>query len=90
MKFWLVIEFTEMLQFVSTRTGYALTVLQISQLTVGRTSSSQSVTFFISRFLVAASNGGRSLPSGYPNCPCASATSFSEQLTTVEPQSLSN
>jgi hypothetical protein len=38
------------------------------------------------RYLVAASNGGPSPFSGFPNCPRASATSFWEQqLTTTEP-----
>jgi hypothetical protein len=40
---------------------------------------------------VAASNGGRSPSSAFPNCTRALGTSFSQQqLTTTEPQRLSN
>jgi hypothetical protein len=39
-----------------------------------------SVTVSNSRCLLAAFNGGRSPSSGFPNCPCASATSFSQRL----------
>jgi hypothetical protein len=40
-----------------------------SKITILFTRSSQSVTVFNSRYLVAASNGGRSSCSGFPNCP---------------------
>jgi hypothetical protein len=46
---------------------------------------------FTIRCSVAASKGGRSPSFGFPNCPRASATSFSQQrLTTTESQQLSN
>jgi hypothetical protein len=52
--FWLVIGFIELLQLVTTSKDYALTVLHISQITVGHTSSSQSYSLRC-RCLVAAS-----------------------------------
>jgi hypothetical protein len=53
-----------------TSKDYAVTVLHTSQITIGHTRSSQSVTVFISRFLVAASNEERSASSRFPNCSC--------------------
>jgi hypothetical protein len=55
---------------VTTSNDYAVTVLHTSQITIGHTRSSQSVTVFTSRFLVAAFNDGRSPSSGFQNCPC--------------------
>jgi hypothetical protein len=40
-----------------------------SQITIRHTKSSQTVTDFTSRCVVAAYNSWRSLPSGFPNCP---------------------
>jgi hypothetical protein len=81
---WLVLGFIELLQLVTTSKGYALTVLHTSQITIGHIRSSQSVTDFYCRCLVAASNGGRSLSSGHPNCPRpqlqASHSNISQQL----------
>jgi hypothetical protein len=54
----------------------ALAVLHTSKLTMGHTRSSQFVTVFTSRCLVAASNDEFSPSSGFSNCPRASATSF--------------
>jgi hypothetical protein len=52
--------------------------------------SSQSAVF-TSRYLVTASNGGRSPSSGFSNCPRVLATRFSQQqLTRTEPQQTSN
>jgi hypothetical protein len=46
---------------------------------------------FTSRCPVAASKGGRTSFSRFPNCPRASATSFSQQqFTATEPQQFSN
>jgi hypothetical protein len=42
-----------------------------------------SITVSTSRYLVTASNGGRSPYSGFPNYPRASATSFSQQQLTM-------
>jgi hypothetical protein len=58
--------------FVTASKDYALTVLHTSQITIGHTRSSQSVTFLTNRCLVAASNGGRSPSSVFPNCPLLS------------------
>jgi hypothetical protein len=65
----LVIAFIELLQPVNTSKDYAITFLHASQITVEHTRSSQSVTLFTSRCLVAASNGGPSPSSGFPKCP---------------------
>jgi hypothetical protein len=59
----------EVLQLIITSKDYALTVLRTSQVTVGHTKSSQSVTVFTSRCLVVASNVGLSPSSGFPNYP---------------------
>jgi hypothetical protein len=61
---WIGNRIIEHLQLVSTSEDYALTGLHTSQITIGHTRSSQSVTFFTSRCLVVTSNGGRSLPLG--------------------------
>jgi hypothetical protein len=47
-----------------------------SQITIGHTTSSQSVTVFTSRCSVAAFNGGRSPSSGCPNCPRSQLPGF--------------
>jgi hypothetical protein len=65
--FGLLIIFIELLQLVITSKHYALIFLHTSQITIGHTMSSQSLKTFTSRFLVAASNGGRSPSSGFPN-----------------------
>jgi hypothetical protein len=65
----LVIGFIELLQLVTASKDYALTVLHTSQITMGHTRSSPSVTIFTSHCLVVASNCGRSPSSGFPNCP---------------------
>jgi hypothetical protein len=51
---------------------------------------SQSVTVFISRWLVAATNGGRSLSCGFPNYPRPQLPASQQQLTTTELQQSSN
>jgi hypothetical protein len=66
--FGLLIVFIEFLQLVTTSKDYDVTVLHISQITMGKTMSSKSVTVFNIRCLVAASNGGRSPFSGFPIC----------------------
>jgi hypothetical protein len=87
MEFGLVIGFLEILQLVTTSKDYALTVLHQTQITIRHTRSSRSVTVFTNRCLVTAFNGGRSPSSGFPNCPRASATSFSQQhFKTAETQ----
>jgi hypothetical protein len=89
--FWLVIGFIEHLQLVTTSKVYALTVLHMSQITLGHTRSSHYIVFFTSRCLLTAFNGGLSASSGFPNYSCASATSISQQqLTMTEPQQSSN
>jgi hypothetical protein len=74
----------EILRLVTTSNDYAFTVLHTSQITIGHARSSQSVTVFTSRCLVASSNGGRSPSSGLPNCPRpqlpASHSNSSERL----------
>jgi hypothetical protein len=65
--FGLMIGFIGLLQLVTTSKDYALTVLRTSQTTIGQTKT--SVTAFTSRCVVTASNGGRFLSSGFPNCP---------------------
>jgi hypothetical protein len=63
---------------------YAVILLHYSQVTIGHTMSSQSVTVFSSRCLVAASNGGHPPSSGFPNCPrpqlASSHSNSSQQL----------
>jgi hypothetical protein len=59
--------FTGHLQLVNTSQNYVLTVLQTSQLAIGHTMYSQSVTVFTSRCSVAVSNGGPSTLYGLPN-----------------------
>jgi hypothetical protein len=68
--------FIEPLQLVTTSKDYALTVLHISQIPIGHTRSSQSVTVFTSRCLVETSKGGRSPYSGFPNYHLAPAATF--------------
>jgi hypothetical protein len=66
------------------RVDYVLTVLRTSEITIGHTRSSQSVTVFTSRYLVAISNGGRSPSSDFPRSPRpqlpASHTNSSQEL----------
>jgi hypothetical protein len=69
MGFGLVIRFIELLQLVTTSKAYAVTVLQTSQITVGHTRSSQSVTIFTSRCVVGTFIGGHSPSSEVPNYP---------------------
>jgi hypothetical protein len=57
----LVIEFIKILQLLTTNKGYAVSVPHTSQITIGHSTFSQSVTFFISRYLVEAPTGGHSL-----------------------------
>jgi hypothetical protein len=85
--FWISVVFIELLQHVNTSKDYALTDLHTSQITIGHTRSSQSVTDFTNCCLVAAFNSGHSSSYGFPNCPRAWATSVSQQQhTTTEPQ----
>jgi hypothetical protein len=77
-----------LLQNVTTSEDCALTLLHISQINMGHTRS-ESVTVFTICCKVAASKGGRSPSSALPNCPLASATSFSQQQLTTETKSLS-
>jgi hypothetical protein len=69
MGFGLVIGFIDLLQLITTSKDYAVTVLHLSQITIGHTRSSQSVAVFTSCCLVAASNDGRSPSFGFPDCP---------------------
>jgi hypothetical protein len=54
------------------------------QIAIGHTRSSQSARVFTNRYYVAATNGGRSPCSGFPNCPRpqlpASHSNSSQQL----------
>jgi hypothetical protein len=68
------------LTLVSTINYDSLTELHTPNITV--TTAHKVFSGFTSRCLVAASNGGISPSSGFPNCPRASATSFS-LLTTA-------
>jgi hypothetical protein len=83
MGFGLVIGFIELLQLVTASKDYALTVLHTSQTTIGHTWSSHSVTVFISRCLIAASNDGRTVHG-------LRYQLSQQQLRTTEPQRLSN
>jgi hypothetical protein len=69
MGFGSVIECNECLQLATTSKDYALTVVHISQITMGLTKSSQSVPVVTGWWLVVASNGGSSRSSGSLNCP---------------------
>jgi hypothetical protein len=80
MGFGLVIRFTELLQLITTSKEHAVTCLHTSQITIGHTRSSQSVTVFTSRGLVAASSDRYSPSCGFPKLSLSSATSFSQQL----------
>jgi hypothetical protein len=90
MGFGLVIGFIGLLQLASTSKDYALTVLHTSQITIGHTRSSQFVTVFINRRLVAASNGVRSPSDGFSNCPRPQLPPSNKQLTTTEYQQFGN
>jgi hypothetical protein len=61
-----VIGFTEHLQLVNTSNYNTIANSHTSQITIGHTMSSRPITFFNSRCLVTASNGGRSPSSGVP------------------------
>jgi nitrate/nitrite transporter NarK len=63
-----LIGFIKFLQLVTTSKDYLLTLVQALRISIGHNKSSLSVTVFIIRCLVAASNGGSSLSSGFPNC----------------------
>jgi hypothetical protein len=84
-----VTRFLKLLQLATTSTGYALTILYTSQITVGHTRPSQSVTVFTSRCLVTVSNNGRSPSSGFPKCPRhqlpASHSNSSQRLNCSSP-----
>jgi hypothetical protein len=67
--FGLVIRFIELLQLVTTSKDYAITVLHTSQITIGHTRSSQSVTVCSSCSLVATFNGAPTPSSEFRNCP---------------------
>jgi hypothetical protein len=54
---------------VTTSKDYALTVLHISQITMGHARSSQSLTVFTSRCSITASNSRFSPFPGFQNCP---------------------
>jgi hypothetical protein len=73
--FGLVIRFIEHFQIVTTSNYSAIANSHTLQYTISRTKSSVC-RVFTSRCLVKAFNGGRSLYSGFPNYPRASATSF--------------
>jgi hypothetical protein len=57
------------MQLITTSKDYAVTLLHISQITVGHAGSSQSVEVFTGRCLVVASNGGISPSYVFLNCP---------------------
>lgn len=65
--FELVFVFTELLELVTASKDCALTVLHISQITIGNFRSSKSVTIFICCSSVVASIGGRSPSPGFQN-----------------------
>jgi hypothetical protein len=91
MGFGLVIEFIVLLQLVTKSKNYALAVLHTSQITIGHARSSQSVSVFTSHCMMVASSGGHSPSSEFSNCPWPQLPpSPSKQLTTTEPQRLSN
>jgi hypothetical protein len=69
MGFGLVIRSTERILRLTTISYIAFTTLHTLQITTTQTKSSQSATSSSTRCLVAASNGGRTLSSGFPNCP---------------------
>jgi hypothetical protein len=86
MGFDLVIGFIDLIQFVTTSKNYTLTVLHTSQITIGHTRSSHSL-ILTSRYLVAASNDGRSPSSRFPNGPRpqlpVSKSNSSQQLNQI-------
>jgi hypothetical protein len=63
----LVFRFIGLLQLETTSKDYAVTVIHTSQITIGHTRPSQSITVFINSCLVAAANGGHSPSSGFRN-----------------------
>jgi hypothetical protein len=64
----LLIGFVEILQLVTTSEDHALTVLHTSQITIGPTWSSRSVSLHYP-LLGSGFNCKRSPSSGFPNCP---------------------
>jgi hypothetical protein len=81
MGFELVIGFIETLRLLTTSKDFALTVLHSSQITIGHTRSSQSVTIVSSRCLVSASTADVPLPLG-----SGTVTGLSHQLLTATAQ----
>jgi hypothetical protein len=77
-------------ELVTASTGYVITVLQTSQITIGHTRSCESVS--LRQQLLGNSFQQQTFPFLWlPELSLASATSFSQQqFTTPEPQSLSN
>jgi hypothetical protein len=91
MGFGLVIGFTELLKLITTSKDYALTVLHTSQITIGHTRFSQSVTVFTSCCSVAASTEDVPLLLSSRTVSSLSYQLLSQQqLTTTEHQWLSN
>jgi hypothetical protein len=66
--FILVIGFIELLQAITTNTDYACTVLHTSEITIGHTTSSQSVSLHYP-LLGSGFNSRRSPSSGFPTVP---------------------
>jgi hypothetical protein len=80
-----VIGFIEPLQLITISKDHALTALHTSQITTGHTRSSQSVTVFTSRCLVAVSNSGRSPSSRFPNCPWSQVPASQSNSSQLNP-----
>jgi hypothetical protein len=58
----LVIGFIELLQFVTTNKDYAVTVLHISQISIGHNSLSYSVTIFTGMVAIPLPLGSQTIP----------------------------
>jgi hypothetical protein len=67
--FWLVIEFIEHLQIITTNNYDSLIELHTPKINHGNCSTHKVLSVFTSRCLLAAFNGGRSPFSGFQNCP---------------------
>jgi hypothetical protein len=76
MGFGLVIVFIEHLQIVTTKDYISLTNLHTPKITLTTEHVKTSQFIFNNCFLVAASNGGRSPSSVFPNCPRAQLSAF--------------